>query len=337
MPEFWIFFKLVFLAMLRVWLIILCGFLAFQVHLINKKHIHLLSSLTINLLLPCYIFSHFLDNLTGDLPQRWWICPILGMVICGLGFTVGKIFMVLTKQQHYKQEFISTVSFQNCGYLPLILAISVFPADVAKILVTNIFLFIQGFNFIFWGFGVQLLKPAGSLLKIEFRKVLNAPFMALIFSMILIYTKSYKFFPSGLINITQGFGILTLPVALIILGAILAECILLFKDIKSTKIVNKPLVKSVTIAEILSKVILIKLIIMPAIILIFIYLIKIPKIMSLLLVLEAAMPSAINLSVVTFYQKAKSDFIAAAVFLTHILGVITIPLFLAIGKMIIGI
>ncbi|MFH1061347.1 MAG: AEC family transporter [Candidatus Omnitrophota bacterium] len=301
--------------MLQIFIIALCGFLFFKWKLLDKQAITGLTNLTINLFLPALIFSHLIKKFSFTNPRDWWLYPFLGIAISLIGFMVAKCFMFFDKTVLRKNELASIISFQNCGYLPLILVMSIFPENEVSCLFTYIFLFIQGFNLIFWSFGIQFLTSDKNI-KFEFQKVLNPPFLSLVLAFLILCLNIKSFIPKIFFQATDLMGGCTLPVALITLGAILAAC----AGGKAYKLNSGLLIKTV----------ILKLVVVPALVLLIIVYFKLPKYMAILLLIEAAMPAAINLSVVSFKQTETCGYITQAVFLTHLFGMITVPLFITI-------
>jgi malate permease and related proteins len=308
-------FYTVFLAMLQIFTIALCGYLFFKWKLLDNQSISGLTNLTINLFLPALIFSHLIKKFSFTDPLDWWLYPFLGMAVSLLGFIVAKCFMFFDKTILAKNELASIVAFQNCGYLPLILVMSIFPEKEVNCLFTYIFLFIQGFNLIFWSLGIQFLTSDKNI-KFEFKKVLNPPFLSLVLAFLILCLNIKSLIPKIFFQAADLIGECTLPVALIILGAILAAC----GGGKAYKLNAKLLVKTV----------IMKMLIVPALVLLLIVFFKLPKYMSILLLIEAAMPAGINLSIVAFKQNQISGYITQSVFLTHVFAMITVPLFITI-------
>ncbi len=300
-------------VMFEIFLIILSGFLLFRFKMLSNETLKGLTSLTINLFLPCLIFNHLINRFSFNGPKDWWIYPILGIVVSLIGIIIGRAFLILDRSIQNRREFMSLVAFQNCGYLPLLLVARIFPEPVAGNLFIYIFLFIQGFNLIFWSFGVGLLREAGSNPQ-KLKGVINAPFMALLLSLLLISLKLQSFIPKPIIQATQLIGDCTLPIGLITLGAVLAAH-------------AGPVLQ---INRFLLKVIAAKLIVMPVLALLFICKFRLPYLMALVLIIETSMPSAVNLSIVSHHQNSKSGIVSQGVLLTHLFGLGSIPLFLSI-------
>jgi len=300
--------------MCEILCIVLTGFLFFRGKVLDNAGVRGLTGLTINLFLPCLIFSHLIKNFNYFNSQYWWLYPVLGVVVSGVGFITARLLLAFDRKITQQKEFTCLVAFQNCGYLPLILAGSIFPAEISRQLFIHIFLFIQGFNLIFWSVGFQLLKP-GEKLRYELKKIINPPFIALLISLILILSRGRVFIPGSVLRSVELVGACTLPVALISLGAILAGSLAPVQGGERRFIV---------------KAVIGKLVIMPVIFMGVVSFVPLPKLMALLLIIEAAMPSAVNLSVLAFYQKTKSKIVSQVVLVTHICGLLTIPVFIGL-------
>ncbi|MFH1093787.1 MAG: AEC family transporter [Candidatus Omnitrophota bacterium] len=311
--EFLLNFTKVFSGIIEIFLIVSVGVFFSKLKLVDKQGLRTLSALTINLFLPCLIFNHLIHYFSFSSPRDWWLYPLMGVCIPALGFIVGSVICAMDKSIKEKDEFICLISFQNCGYLPLLLVAAIYPNDIAREMFTRIFLFIQGFNVVFWGFGIQFLYPGEP--KFQFKKIFSPPFAALIISMLFIAANLKPFMPTVLMRVTELLGNCTLPVALLSLGIILAE-------VMSTQVIIR---KSFFV-----KVLFGKLIVMPVIVLGIISILKLTGFIALILFIEAVMPSAINLGVVSVYQKAKYDLIGRALLVTYLFAVVSIPFFMAL-------
>ena len=309
-------FSSVFWGMLEIYLMVLLGIIFSKFKIIDKEGLRSLSGLTINLFLPCLIFNHLIHNFSFSSPSDWWIYPLLGVGVSALGFMVGSIVCAIDRSIKEKTEFICLIAFQNCGYLPLILIASIYPDQIAREMFTRIFLFIQGFNIVFWSIGIQFLRPGDN--RLRFKKIFSPPFIALIIAMLFIAVNVKCFLPTPVMRVTELLGNCTLPIALLSLGIILAQSLSAPVSIGKSFFI---------------KILFSKLIIMPLIALGIILVFNLPKFMALLLLIEALMPSAINLGLVSFYQKAKYGIIARALLITHLFAIISIPLFLSIFSM----
>ena len=86
----------------------------------------------------------------------------------------------------------------------------------------------------------------------------------------------------------------------------------------------------------LSAVVLIKLVILPLITLVVLSLLKLNPLISLVAIIQSCMPSSITLSIIgRNYETKNQDFVNQCIFFTHLISIITIPIFLGLyGKLI---
>ncbi|MBU4305314.1 MAG: AEC family transporter [Candidatus Omnitrophica bacterium] len=302
------------MAMVEIFIIVMCGFFFVKLKLFDAEGVKGIISLTINLFLPCLIFAHFMEHAKDALPADWWVYPLLGILVSAAGFLVAGIFSFFHKDRQLRGEFASLIAFQNCGYLPLMLVAAVFPEEIKRVLFVYIFLFIQGFNFIFWGFGVHFLIGTEKR-KMEIKKIFNPPFVSLLLCLFLVKTKFYVFLPVPLFRAVKIVGVCTLPVALISLGAVLAQCLVPLHNVSK---------------RFLAEVVLLKLVVMPILAMALLFFWRIHPLAALLIMIEASMPAAINLGMVSFHYSGKCNLVSQAVLLTHFFALFTVPFFLSL-------
>ena len=106
----------------------------------------------------------------------------------------------------------------------------------------------------------------------------------------------------------------TLPLAIFVVGAGLAE-------IEFSRKINK---------QALFFIFLTKLVLLPALVIFILFGIKMPYLVALLLIIEAAMPPATSLSVIIRHYKKEDYLINPAIFIGHLISIFTIPLFLSL-------
>ena len=300
-------------TMMQIILIVLGGLICAKRNIITAEITRGLGYLVINFFLPCLIFSHFINKFRFDLIPNWWIYPLLGIVVSLLGVILGWLFLLLSPKDIQKREFITMIAFQNCGYLPLVLVQEMFLPELADQLFIVIFLFIQGFNLIFWSIGVKILDNQKKN-SLRFHHFINMPFVALILSFFVISIKAQTILPNFLMRSTEMLGQCALPLALLVLGAILARGAMIKKN-------N---------LEIISKVVFLKLLIMPLLGLAIFSFISVPYVMALLIMIQLTMPTAVNVGVVAYSKNSHYEMIVQVIFWTHVFAVITIPFFLSL-------
>lgn len=303
-------FQSTFLATFQILLMGGCGYFLTRRKVINEDGLGLLSGLVIHFFLPCFILAQFLGNFSFQLYKNWWVFPLLSFVVTSCAFVLAKTICFFQKEVTHRKEFLSLVSFQNSGYIPLMLVATLFSIEEARILNVYIFLFLIGFDLALWLLGVWILTRH-RIEKFELKNMVSSPVVAIAASLLLVFWGAPRFIPPEVMKPLKMFGDCTLPLAMIIMGGNLAR-------IKIT---------DVRIPEIFL-LLLTKLLLLPLLALSAVMIIKMDFWVGFLIVLEAAVPSAVSLSVIAHHYKIEEAFINQGLFFTHLLSVVTIPVFL---------
>jgi hypothetical protein len=312
-------FKTSLTAMLKIFLLGFCGFLLVKRHFIDKDGLRFLTKLVIELVLPVFIFSQFIQRFSFAAFGNWLVFPLLSIVImlAGLGLAIlfSRIFRV-SGNQHETREFLSLVGFQNSGYLPLILSATLLPRDAAQAMYIYIFLFLLGFNLVIWSFGVWFLRGE-PIKKFELGSLFSPPVIATLVSLFIVLIKLDRIMPQFIVGASDMLGQCTLPLAMIIVGGNLGM-------ISITKEANK---------KAIGAVVLLKLILLPMFAFLILRSFSISGYMGLLIILETAVPSATSLSLIARHYQLEDRLINQGIFFTHIFAIVTIPVFLCLCQM----
>jgi predicted permease len=306
-------FKSAGLAIFEVFLLGACGFFVMKRKIISSEGLDALSRLVIELTLPAMVFSRMVRGFDFGLYPNWWFFPLLSVILTVVGLALGYILLAFSRGLIEKREFLSSVAFQNSGYLPLILAAMILPLKEAEEFYIYIFLFLLGFNLIIWSWGVEFLSYRKRR-KFELGSLFSPAVIAIIVSFFFTSVGLNKFIPEAIITPLKMVGDCTVPLGIIVVGGSLAEAELV-------RGINK---------EAVTKIILAKLVILPLLALIFLSLVGLPKLVALLILLEAAMPPATSLSIIARHYGAEKHFISQAIFIGHIVSLVTIPIFLGL-------
>jgi hypothetical protein len=208
------------------------------------------------------------------------------------------------------------VSFQNSGYLPLVLLATLLTPEKADLMFIYLFLFLLGFNLVLFSLGVYLLTFTKAK-KFDWWSLLNPPVVATLAGLALVFFHLQRFFPALLTRPLQSVGDCTLPLATFVVGGNIAA-------IRLAKVEKKTM----------ALMALAKLVVMPVLGLWLVFVLKLPELLGLLIVLQMAMPPATNLSVIVSHYKKDDLLVSQGIFFGHVGSLITIPLFLSIYFMI---
>ncbi len=280
---------------------------------IDREFLRKTSRLLTDVFLPAFILYHTLSG-ADKLRLEWvYLLPFLGigMLIASLilGFFIAKVFRVPSPSL-----FSALVSFQNCGYMPLIMVSVMFGPEKRDLFYSWIFLYIVGFNFLVWSLGVWLVS--GKKGEGFWRKALNAPFLATVVAVVLGQLGLASKVPSGLYSFLEILSRPVLPLSMLVMGGILGlNCMTCALDRRT-----------LTIAVIT------KLVLFPASTWAVLWILG-PEVLTpdlrWFILMEASVPSAVSLVVIGESYGGDTPFISQVLFYTHLFSLVTVPLFLA--------
>lgn len=305
-------FKITFGATFEVLLLAGFGFFLVKRKILSGEGLSILSRLVVEFTLPLFIFSQLITRFTFSLYRYWWIFPILSIVITFFGLGIGYLFLKMSKETVQKREFLSLVTFQNSGYLPLILVATLLSPERKEEMFIYIFLFLLGFNLIIWSFGVWFLTRH-KIKNFELGSLFSPPVLATLSALILILLGINRFIPQLILRPARMIGDCTLPLAMLVIGGSLAEVSI--KHIEKKTMFN---------------LILAKLFVMPVLALAVLLWLKPAPLIGFLVILQAAMPSATSLVLITRHYNIEDRLISQGVFFSHLASIATIPLFLSL-------
>ncbi len=303
-------FKITGIAVSQIFLLAAVGFFLLKKRFLSDQGLDDLGRLVMDVTLPVLIFCQLIRDFSFSLYSNWWVFPLISIAITLLGLLIGFLFLGFIKNRQEKLQFLSLVAFQNSGYLPLALVAALLSPEKAGEVFIYLFLFLMGFNLVMFSLGVHILNFHKES-KFKIQSLFSMPVVATIFSLIMVYLGLGRLFPQAVIKPLRMLGDTTLPLAMLVVGGNLAQ-------ISLTRI-NKKAV---------SLLILAKMIILPAIGLCLIIAFKIPELIGLLILIQLSAPSAVTLSVILRSYKKEDILASQGIFITHIAGIITIPVFL---------
>ena len=207
-------------ALITVFLVILIGFIAKKFISIDEKNI---SDVVLYITTPCLAFVALYKQelVLGELANIWIIAFVI-LILCGL---IMKGFLMITGTK--KTGMLLPAMFMNTGYLGFPVALLAFgELGLQKAIIFDALATIAMFSI-----GVYLVQGKTKRKREKFFEVLKLPILYGIFFGILA-----NFFavpvPESILSPLEMVGLATIPLALIALGAKLAE-------IKVTKAVLK--------------------------------------------------------------------------------------------------
>ena len=303
-------FKVTGGAVFQIFLLAAIGFFLVKIKFLGDEGLDALSRLTMDVTLPILIFYQLVKDFTFAKYPGWWALPLISIALTAVGLLFGFLFSFFITGRQHKMQFLSLVTFQNSGYLPLALVAALLTGEQLGTMFIYLFLLLTGFNLVMFSLGVYMLSFQKDK-KFEPASLLSAPVVATVISLVFIVLGLNKFMPEAVMKPLQLTGQCTLPLAMLVVGGNLAQINLKRIDTRS-----------------MSLALLAKMVVLPFIGLWFILTFQVPYLIGLLVLIQLAMPSAVTLSVIIRNYKKEDLLISQGILLSHIMSIITIPLFL---------
>ena len=153
----------------------------------------------------------------------------------------------------------------------------------------------------------------------DLRNLINPPLMSMFAAVIISLTVGGHIIPEVVLKPVKILGDAALPIAMIVIGGNL--CLSSAAKISWSQVTGA---------------VLIKLIVLPLVTLCVLLMTKLNPWVSFVAILQACMPTSITISVIARnYESKNQDFINRGILVTHLLSMITIPIFLGLyGKLV---
>jgi len=215
------------------------------------------------------------------------------------------------------RTFSATVGIYNYSYIPLPLALLLFPGEET---VGVLFLHNVGVELAMWTLGVALFRGAG--VGRDWRKMINAPLIAIVIALLLNFLGLDDRMPKSVLTGMHWLGQCAIPMSLILIGAVVADRL---KDFRSTEGW-----RTIVWAVVLRQGVMPLLFLLAAR--------HLPASLELkrVMVLEAAMPSAVFPIVMARHYGGDPPTALRVVIGTSVVSLMTIPLWIRFGAAFVG-
>lgn len=304
-------------AIAKLFLLSAAGYAAVRFRLISDYGTVILSKFIIHVSLPCLIIATLGENLKYDMIGELTICALAALALNLLSIVIAFVFQKFFIPPHMKGRrlSISLSSMQNSGYLPIPLVMAVLPAQLKPegLLLTFVYIVVMGS--LFWSLGVWLItEGAASDWRITLKRIANPPIIALLLGLLFLVQPIQHGYAS--MHLLPGtltlIGSLTIPFVMITLGASFG------KGIQS----HEGTGRVIGISS------LVKLAVIPAMVLFAVKALSIEGVFAFVLLLQAAMPAAMNHIIVVRGYGGNIPLTTRALYVQYLLSIITVPLFL---------
>jgi predicted permease len=304
-------FDIIIATIGKLFILMLVGYLLHKMRLISDEFVNMLSLLLVRVIFPALIISKTINHFSFSGYAYWWVLPLCAMAFSLTGMAIGWLVFKFLKGFNSEKEFMCACGFQNCGYLPMNLILFAFAGTIADRLLVHTFMFILGFNVLMWSLAPLFLT--GRLKEgFKLRVLLNPPVVATVFSILWVAFLGKERMPALIMDPISQMGQAAFPLVMLTLGAYLHMN-------QAHRYKHKlPIIAGAAV----------KLVVFPLIVLLVLRWVPLGFDYRFFLFLQAIMPTAVSLVVIGSYTGADNSFFSSIIFYTHLIGIVSIPLWL---------
>ncbi|MCY2975138.1 MAG: AEC family transporter [Planctomycetota bacterium] len=250
------------------------------------------------------------------------IPPLVGFGCTSLGFVIAMLIvravgpLIGIRELMVQQTFIFTVGIANYGYIPIPLAEQFFPEAVVPLLLHNV-----GVDIAMWSLGILIIS--GDIRNGWKRVLYSPPLWAMLIAVSIQQLGLAPMLPNALMKAAASLGQCAIPVGLMLSGAIIVDH---WKDVQWKDAIPT-----------LSLAFGIRLLVLPIVFLSIAKSIRLPDHLNEVLLLQAAMPAASFPIIIAKLYHGDLPTALRVVVGTSIISLITIPIWIVVGKQFLGI
>jgi predicted permease len=272
-----------------------------------------LLKMVVNFLYPCLIFESVLNNDALRIPSNLALAPLSGLVMIALTIASSLYFgrLLGLSQGHGLRTFAFAAGINNYAYIPISLVTAMFgTSSVGVLLVHNV-----GCEAAIWTFGILVLS--GLSLKDGWRKLLNAPVVALLLALAGNLLGLGEHMPRFAREIVHQSANCAVPLGLMLIGGTLEPYFAKPRELYDSR---------VTLSSCL-----LRLGIFPVFYLVAAKYVPCTDDLKRVLVVQAAMPAAVLPIVIAKHYGGQPLTAVRVVVGTTVAGILVIPLWIRIG------
>lgn len=189
--------------------------------IIGRRHmpsssLGLLTSIAIDITLPCLALGNILTEFSPQQYPDWWLLPLwwLGFTVVTLVLSLGTSFLA---KKGTRGEFAMSLFFQNGLFFPLVIITGIF-LDNAAIYVVQLFLlmFLQP-SLIFSTYAL-FFRQKSQIPALNWRRIVNPVLVVTIIGIVLGLTGASAYIPRFITLILTFIGAMAIALFMLILG-----------------------------------------------------------------------------------------------------------------------
>ena len=309
-------------AIAPIFLIVIAGFTIRRLGVLSANADATLLRICLNVLYPCLVVATVVGNPALHQRANVWMPPLAGFLTVTVGYALsyGGARLLRLPRGSDARTFTFVTGLYNYGYMAIPVVDKLFGAKALGVLFTHNL----GVELAFWVGLSVILASQSKEGKAWWRHLLNAPVIAIVFSLALNFALGGGGLPDWIAGAAKMLGGAMIPMALLLTGATLADFLAELRTAHSG---------AVAIAGACA----LRLGILPLVFLAFARWLPCPVELKQVLVVQAAMPCAMLPIVLARHYGGNSGMAVQIVFATTVLALFTIPSWIHWGMIWVGV
>jgi predicted permease len=305
-------------AVVPVFGLAVVGFVVRKLNWLTEEADQSWMRVNINLLVPALILDSTLGNPALRQIHTVVLAPVLGYVLAAVGMGIAFVGARIAGLGDEKcaRTFGLAVGLQNYGYIPIPLALLLFGQDTVGV----VCMFVVGTEAALWTVGLAILTGAG--VGRDWRKLVNAPLVAILIALLLNSANGTEHIPAAGSTLIHWLAQCAIPSALLLIGAVVAD--------------HLPEFHSPRAARVILVAIGLRLGLLPCLFLLAARFLPVELELRRVLVLEGAMASAVFPIAMARHYAGDPATALRVVLSTSVVGFVTIPIWIRIGMTVVG-
>jgi len=286
------------------------GFLIVQRKVVAGEALGALSSLALDLALPCLVFVNIVSSFSPQETPDWWVLPLWWVVFTGVAAILTGLFMAFS-QKTTRREFAMSLFLHNGLFFPLAILTGMFGASSPYLI--SLFLFMMFYPAFL--FNIYPFFFGKNEKKINLKRIFNVVFISTLVALLIRVADIETYIPSAALSIFTMLGAMTVPLLMLVIGGSLS---LTFQ--RKGKIYSGEIAKFV----------LLKNVLFPLVFLGVLWIIRPSYQIALLLMLQSAVPPVTALPIFTKRVGGNESIVNQFLLASFLCSLVTIPVMISL-------
>jgi len=210
-------------AVVPVYAVIAVGAGARRVNWLTHEADESMLKLVLRVLLPCFILDVLIGNQRVLVLGDMWLPPLVGLGTLALGYMLCIVLVRLLHRHMGLMDVIQQRTFSfatgtyNWGYIPIPLVMMKYDNDTLGVLIVHNL----GVEIGLWSLGLIVLS--GGMKAGWWKHIINPPLISILLALVINMTGAHAYVPTFIRTIFHMLGICSIPMGLILVGAIMAD------------------------------------------------------------------------------------------------------------------